>query len=245
MTPTISILIMLASVPILAAALFAYVQSLPTRLAIWYAYGWLMSQWIHVMLFVLNDRLLGKTETTYLQIAHFYRAKWWQILFVGIAFGAALSIVLRHLVDNPTTLRLRPILLIVLVSLIISQMVGSSIPKFFGELGIATTLLVGLVLHFYFLTYAPNGQVTPAQVQSDALTSLGLIVTLVSIIWPCGVSFGHFLHDGYFAQDLAMRQFQMTRYAAYGIWWMIGVGLLLWRCVELLVAARQGLLELP
>lgn len=240
MTPKIGMLLILALFPISLAAMFVFAQELSTRLAVWFASGWLMSQWMHVMLFVSKDRVAAKTEETFLQIAYFYRAKWWFILLAGIVIGVILVYILLYLCRNIENIRIHWVLFVVGVAIGLSQLSGSSIPKFGGEISMAALFIIGLILNRFFLTYAPGSNPPLHQMQSDALTSFGLIVALLSLWWPCAVQFGKFLFESYFARQPQMAQFQMTRYGGYICWMLVGIGLMVWKSLELLINARGG-----
>lgn len=240
MSPTLGLVLVLALFPLSLAAVFLISDQLPFRLVCWFSAGFLMSQWMHVMMFVYTDRLSGSTGTTKLNLLYFFHVPWWAVLIAGVAIFIAMSAGLYSLVRDADDIRWRWALAILAIGLGASQLAGSSVPKLAGELAMAAFLLAGLLVHRYFLTYAPGSTPPAHQMQSDALTSFGLIVILMSVWWPCALGFGRFLFDSYFAEQPQMRQFQMTRYAGMIAWQLVAIGMLGWRSLELLIKARGG-----
>ena len=243
MTPTWITIVLLAIFPLGIALLFLSGVSHSLRLAVWFASGYLMSQWMHVMIFVFVDRMEDVSNITKLNVLYFYHVKWNYILAGAILISALLAWTVYALCRTPDRFSFAFLVIAVAIALGLSQLTGSSIPKFLGEVSLSTFFLLGIFADRFFLTYPAGSSPPHHQIQSDALTTLGLLVALVSIWSPFVLGFAEFLFKRYFAQASPMLQFQLTRYAAYVAWNLIGVAFIGWRAVLLLIQARRGVLS--
>lgn len=235
-----TLLAVLVFFPVGLVLLFALGTDLPSRLAVWFASGFLMSQWMQVMIFVFTDRMAGHGGETKLNTLYFYHVKWTYVLAGAIVISGLVAVAVWLLCRDPNRLHFSWLVAVVGIALGLSQITGSSIPKFFGELSVGAFFLVGIFAERYFLSYPPGAVPPVHQLQSDALTSLGLLVALISIWSPFVLGFAGFLFRHYFAENPAMLQFQLTRYAAYVCWNLIGIGLVGWKTLQLLIAVRRG-----
>jgi hypothetical protein len=101
--------------------------------------------------------------------------------------------------------------------------------------------LLGVIAIRFFLTYPPGIDVPAYQRQSDALTSLGLLIGLVSIMGPFIVMLVDLIFK-YFADAGVIFQFEITRFGASVAWTLIGVGLIAFECIQALLRAREQII---
>lgn len=240
MKPTLGVLLVAVLLPFCLGAVFQVARDLQTRLVVWLSCGLLLGQWMHAMTFFWADFQAGARGTTTLNVFYIFHVPWWLPLCVSAPVLMGLAFALQWAVRDVDATRLTWLLGLLVAALTFSQAAGSSIPKLSGEVAMALFFVAGILVNRYFLTYAPGQVVPSSQVQSDALTSLGLLVSLVSLWWPAQLQFGQFLFEKYFKPDPAMAQLQMTRFAVYCAWMLLGISLIGWRTIELLVAARRG-----
>jgi hypothetical protein len=192
------------------------------------------------MVFVMFDQSSGVPKQTVLNVLYFYHVIWWIILGVSIVLMVACGLLFHRLIQRSGSIRFRRVILLVLGVIGMSQVIGSSIPKLSGEMSIGTFFIMGLLINRFFLTYgAAENEIPTHQLQSDALTSLGLLVSMIALWWPAALGFGEFLWNGYFKKETVMAQFQMTRYGAYVAWTIFGFSILGWEIVEKLIKARS------
>ena len=233
-------LCLLIGFPIAITLIFILGKSHSLILAVWYSSGFFISQWMHVMIFVFHNRMKGMTSPTELNIYYFYHAKWSSILLWGFIISAVLAVAIFKICQKPEKIDYRWLLSIVAVALVLSQSAGSSIPKFFGELSITAFFLLGMFSYRYLLTYPSGAQPLSHQIQSDALTTLGLLVAIISIWSPFVIGIANVMFNKYFTSNPLMLQFQLTRYASYVIWNIIGIGIVGWKCLEKLISIRKA-----
>jgi hypothetical protein len=202
--------------------------------------GMVLSQWMHSMVFVMYDQSSGMPKQTALNVLYFYHVIWWIILGASIVLMTAGGLVMHRLIQQNRRIQFPRIILLVLGVIGMSQVIGSSIPKLSGEMSIGAFFIMGLLINRYFLTYgAKENEIPSHQLQSDALTSLGLLVSIIALWWPAALGFGEFLWNGYFRKETVMAQFQMTRYGAYVAWTIFGFSIVGWKIIEKLVEARS------
>lgn len=226
-----------------AAGVLVFVKSrsFPMRLAIWLAAGFFLSQCMHVLVFVLHDMAKsGETPNTVLNVLYFWHVPWQYVLVGSLLLAVILAVVVLALSRKENTIHIRWLLLSVSLAVFLSQFSGSSLPKLFGELSLGAFFILGILSYRYFLTYAPTSAPTVSQVQSDALTVFGMLVSLISIWAPFVLGFAEFLFNQYFHSDELMLQYQLTRYGAYVAWDLVAIGLIGWRALECLINARRG-----
>lgn len=232
--------LILGLVPFALAAVLWRPTSLQRQLCVWLTAGILLGQWMHAMSFVWDHHLRHQLGPAELNVAYFWHVPWWSALLVGCAVSIGLGIALGTWGLGSGSLDPKHLGVTLFLLLAASQLSGSSVPKLAGEMSLAIIFVIGLLVDQYFLTYAVGPRPPAYQVQGDALTSLGLLVTVVAVLWPSYIQFGGFLFEKYFAAESDMRQFQMTRYAAYGGWMLLGVSLIGWKTIDLLISARHG-----
>jgi hypothetical protein len=233
-----AIIVILVVFPI-SVCLFAILgRSFYLRLAVWTSAGYFMSQWMQVMIFVLLDHIAGSTTPTEMNLFYFIHIKWWWALIVGFVVSASLATALVIICSKPESIDLRILGSVMLVAVILSQVTGSSIPKLSGDVALALLFLLGCFSYRYLLSYPPNMTIPASQMQSDALTALGLLVGLVSIIAPFLVILADFLWK-YFAEGGLLFQFQITRFAAIVAWTMMGIGMIAFEALKILIEARN------
>lgn len=237
---SVGLLLILAVAPFTLAAVLWRAVTLERQLVIWFSAGIVLSQWMHAMLSVWQRHLSGERGSAELNVLYLWHVPWWIALIAGIGIGLVGGRILDSWCLEQGDFHLRRLAVTLFLLLIMSQLAGSSVPKFAGEVCLAIILVTGLLVNRYFLSYPPGPLPPASQVQGDALTSLGLVVTVVAVLWPSFTQFGTFLFEKYFDPSSNMRQFQMTRYAAYGAWLLVGFAIIGWKNIDLLVKARSG-----
>jgi hypothetical protein len=130
MTIRIGEAVMLLIIPVILSIMLVFFKTLPDRLIAWYCAGLLMSQWLHVMLFISFDKINNPNKTTVLKIAYFFEKKWWVIFVLGVAVCTFTAIGLYIITKGGNDIHIKHITLMVLLSVFLSQLCGSSIPKF-------------------------------------------------------------------------------------------------------------------
>jgi len=234
-----SIALLLAIFPIAVVLLFSMHRALPERLTFFYASGLLMNHWMHVWSYRLHDRLSNGSAITKLNVLFALEVDWRLSLVLGIVFYAVLYTLLRS-IWNPE----RPevsfafISLIGLASIIGSQVAASGVPKLAIEIGLLAIYLLGLVAWKYFLSYSKNSRLTDAEKQSDALTSFGIMLSLLSLWVPAALAFGSFLFQYYQSHGDLGVQLQMTRYSAGVAYSLFGLGIVILETLGALIRAR-------
>lgn len=192
------------------------------------------------MVFVLYDQLSGIPRQTMLNVFYFYHLSWWIILGTSVGTMLFAGFALHKFAGRRERVPFTIVVVLILIMVGISQAMGSSIPKLSGEMSISAFFIIGLVINRFFLTYAVEESKIPShQVQSDALTSLGILVSIVALWWPAALGFGEFLWKDYFQKETVMAQFQMTRYGAYVGWIILGFSIIGWKIIEKLIEARN------
>jgi len=196
---------------------------------------------MHVLIFVFYDMAnSGGTPNTVLNILYFWHVPWFYVLVGSLLLSVFLAVAVLALSLKENTIHLRWLLFSVCLAVLLSQFSGSSLPKLFGELSLSAFFILGIFSYRYFLTYARTSAPTVSQVQSDALTVFGMLVSLISIWAPFVLGFAEFLFNQYFQSDKLMLQYQLTRYGAYVAWDLVAIGLIGWRALECLINARRG-----
>ena len=236
------IILLIIGFPIAITLICILGKSFSLRLAVWYASGFLISQWMHVMIFVFYNRMTDNPQPTELNIFYFYHAKWSSILIWGMILSIMLALCIYRICQNPERIDYRWLVAIISVALILSQAAGSSVPKFFGELSMTVFFLLGILSYKYFLTYPAGVQPLPHQIQSDALTAFGLLVAIISIWSPFVIGIADLMFKKYFAASGLMLQFQLTRYASYVIWILVGISIVGWESIQKLILVRKAIL---
>lgn len=240
--PWWSIALLVVLFPVAVVMLFSVHRALPERLTFFFASGLLMNHWMQVWSYRLHDRLSSGTHETKLNVLFAIEVDWKLSLTLGLILYATLYLLLRT-IWNPE----RPdisfafISLVGLASIAGSQVAASGVPKLSIDAGLLAIYLLGLVAWKYFLSYAQGSGVTTAQIQSDALTSFGIMLSLLSLWVPGALSFGSFLYQYYQSHGDLGIQLQMTRYSVGVAYSLFGLGIVVLETLEVLIRARGKL----
>lgn len=239
--PWWAFVVMLLLFPAAIAILVFLHKSLPDRLTFFFTSGLIINHWLHVWCYRLQGRISNKAAITKLNVLFAYSIDWKLSLALGLFWYFILYILLRK-VWNPgkSGVTITFISIIGIASIVASQAAASSVPKLGIEIGLLAVYLLGLVSWRYFLSYAPGVEVSLAQIQSDALTSFGLILAFLALWVPASLTFGSFLFRYYQSQGNLGIQLQMTRYAAGIAYSLFGFGIVLLEILQRLIKARGG-----
>ncbi len=237
MKVTASVVILFTVFPVGTAFFLIFGKSFRLRLVIWFAFGYFSSQWMQAMIFVFHNRLRGNLEPAKLNFYYFFHIDWRYALLTGFLLSVLLTIILIIICTNPKKLSLRFLTFTLLVALILSQAAGSSIPKMVGEASMTLFFLLGIFTHHFFLTHPDSITVSTQQLQSDALTTLGLLIGVISIITPFLTMLAALIWK-YFSDD-QLFQFQITRFAAFVFWNMISIAIIGYECLKILMEVRK------
>lgn len=237
MKVSVAIALILVLFPVSVCLFVALGKSLLVRLALWISLGYLMSQWMQVMIFVFRSIVEKSTTPAEVNMYYFIHIKWWVALILGITFSVLQAIILIRMSSFAQHINITHVFAVLLAALVLSQAAGSSIPKFAGELSLAALFLLGVIALRFFLTYPIGTEVPAYQRQSDALTSFGLLIGLVSIMGPFIIIMADLIWK-YFVNEGLILQFQITRYAAMVAWILLGIGLIGFECLKALIKAR-------
>jgi hypothetical protein len=240
--PWWSYVLLLLIFPVALAVLIFIHKSLPVRLTFFFASGLFMNHWMHVWSYRLHDRLSNPQSATRLNVFFTFAIDWKLSLLAGLLFFAILYFLLRT-IWNPekTEVTFTFIALLGIVSVIASQVAASGVPKLAIEAALFSIYLLGLFSWKYFLSYGCPDIVAPAQIQSDSLTSFGIMLSLLALWLPAALSFGSFLFQYYQTQGDLGVQLQMTRYAAGVAYSLFGFGVVILEILDRLVRARGKL----
>lgn len=228
--------------PSVAGVLFVH-RTLPERLVFFFVTGLMVSHWMHVWCYRLQDLGAHDQPHTKMNVLFAVTVDWKVSLATGVLLFLVLYALFRTVWSPSVEIRFSTLSLVALAALIASQIAASSIPKLAIDVGLLAVFLLGLVTWRYFLTYADSAGAGPAQLQSDALTTFGLMISFLALWVPSAVGFGSFLHS-YYRQDPNVTplgvQLQMTRYAVGVAYSLLGFGLVMLEALHLLIRARSG-----
>jgi hypothetical protein len=236
--PWWTFILMLILIPVGAITIFLIHKDLPQRLVFFFAAGLTINHWMHVWCYRLADYIKNPGVNSKQQVLFAFRIDWKIALFTGILIFFASYIVLRWKVILDNDFRFTHIFLLGAVSVLLSQTVTSSIPKLTVDAACFLIFIIGLFAWKYFMTYPSNEVIPPYQIQSDSLTSFGLLFSFLTVWVPGAIAFGSFLYNYYGKSDGLELQLQMTRYAAGVAWTLVGCGMVLYDILTRLINAR-------
>ncbi len=236
--------LMIVLLPVAVVALFFAHKSLPQRLTIFLVSGFIVNHWMQVWCYRLKDRLEDPERATNLNSLFLFSMDWRWSLLLGFAAYILLYVLLSKVwIPEEKDVTISLIAFVGIGTIIISQAASSSVPKLAIEVGILGIYLLGLISWKYFLVYPEGFNVGATQVQSDSLTSFGLMLSFLALWLPATLTLGDFLYKYYQNQGELGVQLQMTRYATGVAYSLSGFAVVIMEILRNLIEARLKMLS--